>query len=72
MIRGTQPNSPFIGWIVKANSKVWGNNYYYGLPQDNEVLLMRSFEQITTLDKPMTTAFFISFTKLNLMTLVEF
>jgi len=72
LIRGIQTNSPFIGWIVKANSKVWGNNYWYSLPQDNEELLMRSFEQISTLDKQMTTAFFISYAKLNLMTFVEF
>lgn len=54
-----------VGFIVKATSKVWGNIYYFGIPNDNDELLTKAFEEINKLDEAMTTAFFYSYCKLN-------
>lgn len=54
-----------VGLIVKATSKVWGNTYYFGIPNGNDELLHKAFEEINKLDEAMTTAFFYSYCKLN-------
>ncbi len=50
-----------VGFVVKATSKVWGNTYYFAIPQQNEDLLNKSFLEISKLDDNMTTAFFQSY-----------
>ena len=56
-----ETNKSSIGYVVKATSKVWSNTYYFAIPQKNEDLLKKSFEEISKLDDNMTTAFFQSY-----------
>jgi hypothetical protein len=59
-----ESNNSSAGYIVKAISKVWGNTYYFGFPNNNNELLTKTFEEITKLDEAMTTSFFYSYCKL--------
>ena len=67
LLRESQNDSVFIGYIVKAVSTSWSNTYWYGLPTGNQKLLDHSFSLISNLDESMTTAFFKAYAELNLV-----
>lgn len=58
-------DTTLVGYIVKAHSSVWGNNYYYGFPFGDVNLLDKCFRDISALDGPMSQAFFKAYVKLQ-------